>query len=414
MDVGELLLPSAVSNSSPSRRARHNNDCGNSDISRTNNGTSPRSSRRCDVTTVEFSGDFVDAYTRQLRPDIRLLLVDLTSLEPSPGNGATGQHYHHQPVRHVTRTRMWLEALYELEPDSPVIVVGTHADLVRSTSGFDALLDELFSPAARRLHLRCYGSAGSPGHCPNCLLCAGATDSSNRKSTRSTTTTVGAHAPLFKSRSSPVGRFDELSIHQMADDDIDAMPNGHASATTPDDKFTAIASASPLQMSRSRDHRKCSSADNGASPSSSVSSVFPHVVGWAVVDSIKNFPKSESKKSNVSIERLRGLIGRLALGCGSAAASCRIPARWSALARHIDSLGVDCGLAATPCLPVDDIVCIARSYDVGPNEVHMHSCHVSCHVSTIMNSLMNHLKSLNIQFIGSNTRLFRIGSVKLL
>jgi len=373
MDVGELLNPSATAAGSPSRRAKYNNsDVITGDISRTNDATPSRTSRRCEVTTIAFSGDFIDAYTRQLRPDIRLLLVDMTSLEPSPGNTSANHHYNNQPARHVTRTRMWLESLHELEPDVPVIIVGTHADLVRSTSGFDALLDELFSPAIRQQHCRRYGTAGSPGYCPSCLLCAGGVDSSNRKSTRSTTTGT-AHAPLFKSRSSPVGRFDELSIHPAADDELDIYPNGHV--TTPEDMTaTAVASSSsPLQPSRSRDHRKWSSAAAAAemtSISSVTSSSFPHVVGWAVVDSIRNFPKSESKKSNVSVERLRGLIGRLALGSSSvSAASCRVPSRWSSLARHIDSLGVDCGLASTHCLPVDDVICMARSYDVEPNEV---------------------------------------------
>ena len=373
MDVGELLNPTAVAAGSPSRRAKYSSTDGTNggDIARTNDATSTRTCRRCEVTTIAFSGDFVDAYTRQLRPDIRLLLVDMTSLEPSPGNSSTNHHYNNQPARHVTRTRMWLEALHELEPDAPVIIVGTHADLVRSTSGFDAFLDELFSPAVRRQHCRRYGSAGSPGYCASCLLCAGGVDSSNRKSTRSTTTGT-THAPLFKSRSSPVGRFDELSIHQIVDDDLDVYPNGHV--TSPEDMIATagVTSSSPLQPPRSRDHRKCSSGvvAETASFSSISSSTFPHVVGWAVVDSIRNFPKSESKKSNVSVERLRGLIGRLALGSSSVSAtSCRVPCRWSSLARHIDSLGVDCGLASTPCLPLDDIICMARSYDVESTEV---------------------------------------------
>jgi len=59
-----------------------------------------------------------------------LLLVDLTSLELHNGS-------QHLIARHVTRLLTWLQTLYELSPETPVLLVGTHAEQVRAVSFHD-------------------------------------------------------------------------------------------------------------------------------------------------------------------------------------------------------------------------------------------------------------------------------------
>jgi len=104
------------------------------DVMRPPNGlrTDAASSSRCNFTAVAHSADYVDAYFSQLKTDVRLLLVDMSSLEV----GQNGAAHQQTLARHVTRTQLWLSALHELDPDSPVLLVGTHAHLaVTSLSG---------------------------------------------------------------------------------------------------------------------------------------------------------------------------------------------------------------------------------------------------------------------------------------
>jgi len=284
-----------------------------------NSGSS--SSSRCHLTAVAYCADFVDAYFRQLKTDIRLLLIDMTSLEV----GQNGAAHQQTLARHVTRTQLWLDALQELEPDSPVLLVGTHADLVRATSNFSDFVDELFPVDSRHHHRRRYATTTAP--CQACLLC---TD--NRKLNSSSS--PSAH--LIKSRSSPGGHFDELSARPLS-------PRSHA--RSPD---------APRPPSHSRRRR---------------TTTMPHVVGYIVVDSVRNYPKTDSKKANnASIERLRAVLQRV----GQARAD-RIATTWADFGRHIASLGDTCGLAGTPCLTLDDVICIARNYGIDSSQViHSH------------------------------------------
>ena len=103
------------------------------------------------------------------------------------------------------------------------------------------------------------------------------------------------------------------------------------------------------------------------------------MVGYVLVDSVRNYPKTDSKKANnASVDRLRTVLQRVALGRAD-----RVAASWADFGRHITSLGDTCGLAGTPCLALDDVTCIARNYGIDSSQVTVTHIHVSYCVLTL-------------------------------
>ena len=257
------------------------------------------------ATTVVFSGEYLDSYTRDIQADLYMVLVDLTTLE---------QHHNGSPphvvTRHLARLQMWLQAMYETSPKTPVLIVGTHADLVKTITFQDVclLLDELLD-RGRQHHVRRF--ADGPGR--NCLLCC-------RRS-------LAGQGTLTKSRSGPSG-FVEL-----------ASPTGRANNQRGSSLFPTeaigILSASPR---------------------------FPHVVGYYEVDSKKCFPR-DSKKVNLSIEQLKGAILRLADG-GS-----RIPSEWLVFSRQLVCVSEQ--TQRVPCIQLEDAISVARNFDISDTQVPM-------------------------------------------
>jgi len=101
----------------------------------------------CSVSAFLVSNEHAFNYVRQFHVDLYLLVVDLTSFESSPRGGASSglvqQQQQQQQQRQrqqsssrsITRLRMWLEALADVAPDVPVLLVGTRAaDLARSSA----------------------------------------------------------------------------------------------------------------------------------------------------------------------------------------------------------------------------------------------------------------------------------------
>lgn len=255
----------------------------------------------CYVSTIVFANNILDNFCKNIHVDLYLLVVDLTSLELQNGS-------QHLFARHVNRMQMWLEALYEVAPYTPVLIVGTHAELVKSMAFSDIWhILENFLDQGRAHHMNHYVDTRNQ----HCLLC-------NPKG-------LAVRHVLAKSRSGSAGFVDLSYPHG------DQLMNGH------------VPSGESPPPGRLR---------------------FPHVLGYYEIDSKKNLPK-DAKKNNVSIEQLKGAIMRMTLGSPEEG----IPSNWLSFIRHMSTINEQA--PNIPCMPYDEIVSIARSFEISPVQVPM-------------------------------------------
>ena len=129
----------------------------------------------CQVNVLVLSpDDILNEYIRQLSIDLFLLAFDVLALDPAgqPVNGTRSS-----TRRPFARLQMWLQALYEVEPDCRVVLVGTHADRVpteRLSDIWRRLVDGLLDPARPHHVLRTAAATSASRRrcsCSNCLLC---------------------------------------------------------------------------------------------------------------------------------------------------------------------------------------------------------------------------------------------------
>jgi len=257
------------------------------------------------IATVTFSADEMDDYVRDISADLYLLLIDLTTLDHSNGT-------QHLVTKHINRLQMWLQGLYELSPNTPVLLVGTHADLVRSMSFTDNLsvLDSLLNKG-RTHHVRRF----QHGSCHYCILCSGKTMAT-------------CHFPAQYG----FDKFVDVSCNFG-----DKPANGGQSAYVYE-----------CDASKTAEHAK-----------------FPHVVGYYELDTRKCFPNSDSRKINTCVEQFKSALLRLSTNTSR---TDRVPVNWLAFSRHLSAIQAQ---QRTTCLPFDDIVSIARSFEITPNQVRL-------------------------------------------
>lgn len=259
------------------------------------------------LSAIELSNGVMDTFSRNLSVDLYLLAVDLTAIQPHNG-------CQHLFARHVNRIQMWLQALYELSPETPVVLVGTHADQVRSASLgevwniIEHLLDHGRPHHARRF---------ADNRAANCLLCCSRHLALRR--------TLGkGHRTPGSGGTGSLG-FVDLSLALM-----EPTANGHV----------------PLEDHQpSGRHR------------------FPHVVGYYEVEA-KKLSKN-LRKTSPSVEQLKEAVVRLA--------SChhlqyRIPRSWVAFIRHVAS-AVDAASSGMPLLFYDKVKSLAKTCDVMPTQI---------------------------------------------
>ena len=253
----------------------------------------------CYVSTIVLANDILDNFSKNINVDLFMLAVDLTTLELQNGS-------QHLFARHVNRMQMWLQALYETAPDTPVLIVGTHAELVKSMSFTDIwhILGN-FLDQSRGHHIKRYADC----RLGTCILC-------NPKN-------LAVRQVTVKSRAGGAG-FVDLSFKAG-----EPMMNGH------------VPTGESLPPGRFK---------------------FPHVVGYYEIDSKKHLPK-DAKKNNLSIEQLKGAILRLT----KKAPDDGIPASWLSFIRHVATINEQA--PNLPCIPFEEVVSISRSCDIAPVQV---------------------------------------------
>ena len=257
----------------------------------------------CFLSTLILANDILDPYTRQINVDIYLLTVDLTTLELQNGS-------QHLFARHINRMQMWLQALYELAPDTPVLIVGTHAELVKSIGLGDIWhIMERFLDQGRAHHAKRFAD----GRLSHCILC-------NAKSMA--VRQVGSGSSV-RSKTCSAGFVDLSTPHN------DGMMNGH------------MPNSDQMPPGRLK---------------------LPHIIGYYEIDSRKNLPK-DPKKSNQSIDQLKSAIMRLTAGSPDDG----IPLNWMSFIQHVATITEQA--PGLPCVLYEEVISISRSCDIPPAQV---------------------------------------------
>ena len=297
------------------------------------------------VNVVVMANDFLDGFTRDVDVDLYLLAVDLTSLELQRNGGAASQQQH-LFSRHLSRLRMWLRTIYELNADVPVVVVGTHAELVNQKAApfgsiwhaVEALLDR-----SRGDHSRRYAETPAAA----CLLCSAKNHAVRHPHVRTRPTSAG---------------YVDLSLNDVTTTSSTTTTTTRTGGVS---EFTSTNGYIPIYVN------DCGNGAGDDSPTENFR--FPHIVGYYEVDSKKPFPKDgNNKKSNVGIDALRAAVVRhattvgLSVSCGSTV-SRRVPPSWVTFVRNLATLSDRAPSIAF--LPTSEIVAIARSFEISAADV---------------------------------------------
>ena len=284
------------------------------------------------ITMIILDVDKVDFYVRELWFDAVLLTIDLSVFE------APNELQHVQTSRQLTGLELWLETLEELYPETPVMLVGTKSEQLRSSSTFSVALKALEEVLDRGRS--CHIHKFSHNLCSTCFLCT---------------------SKAILSRCLNIKASSKFNISCI---DF-SLSSTYGTATTP--CFMAQSVVSSISNSTNN----CDSsyqANYSMSNDDSQRAIndFPHVVGYYEVDSKKPFPK-ENKKQNPCVEYLKKAILRH-FASDNCLYSLRkngnnIPENWMAFIKHMSSI-CKTQINGPPVLAYDEIVSICRSFDI--------------------------------------------------
>ena len=248
------------------------------------------------ATTFNCAGEFLDPYLMNYPlADVYVLTMNVSRLDLNAESL-------HKAIRHIQRMQLWLQMLYEISPETPVIIAGTHADSIKTTHSRDiwrflkvGLFDSL-----HQQHAHSYKGA----YLKNCLLC-------NHE--------IAIRRHHVKSKSETGGIVDVELLTTELKESADNVPQaGH----THNAKINC-----------------------------------PHIVGYYEVDSKKTIPK-ELKKVNWTMECLRTAIARTA----GQTCSQSIPSEWLNFVKHVISINEE--RPDIPCMPVDELESIAKRLNI--------------------------------------------------
>ena len=282
----------------------------------------------CHISAIVVGNDVLDNYTQNLKVDLYVLTFDMTSLEMHNGS-------QHLFARHVSRLQMWMQALFELSPETPVLLVGTHAELVKSSSSMTDIWDlvETLLDHSRPHHTKKFAEK----KCSYCLICNPKT--AGRK-TGQGRNRIAISSAGFVDLTSP--HFENVALingHQSSQDNSNLISNNPqpTNITINNSNFTAKIH-----------HFK-----------------YPHIAAYYEIDSKKPFPK-DSKKANASIDQLKTAISRLASLQNT---SFCVPNIWLTFVRHLSAIKDESPNMIG--LPFDEIIPMARSFEIPPTQVNV-------------------------------------------
>ena len=275
------------------------------------------------ITMVVLEMEKLDFYMKELWFDAVVLTIDLTVFE-------TQNELHHVLTnRNLTALELWLETLEEIYPKTPVLLVGTKAELIKSSTTFSSALKfiEALLDKGRASHVQNFSNQ----LCSTCFLC--------------TTKAILSRCLNIKTSS----KFNISCIDF-------SLNSTYGSVTNPCLMTQSVESSSTAENFGDYAYN--------VEENSKASKSFPHVVGYYEVDSKKYFPK-ESKKHNSGLEFLKkGILRHFANdNClySLKRQGSNIPENWISFIRHLNSI---CKMEAPLFIPYDEIVSICRSFDI--------------------------------------------------
>ena len=325
----------------------------------------------CQLNVLVLSADdILNEYVRQINIDLFLLAFDVSALDPAgqPVNGTRSS-----TRRPFARLQMWLQALYEVEPDCRVVLVGTHADRVpteRLSDIWRRLVDGLLDPARPHHVLRTAAATSASRRrcsCSNCLLCR-----PKYLAVRHAEEAGGAVSPL------DTGSF------------------GHSSGASPavtsaDPRTSRVTGFVDLSLPVGNGAVKANATNghvvSGGDKPAARALRFPHIVGYYETDAVTSGRphykdpttvlyenvrhKPASASSSVSIERLVAAILRLTVAPSGDHSESRItPSNWLKLSRLLAAFVSNTSTVCThlPLIGVAEVVERAKQLEMDEEE----------------------------------------------